>query len=86
MPGHDTDSPPARPFAARLARALRDPGFPTVLGVAATLLFCWPFVRTPPLALVDAWLHLFVAWSLAILALALLSRALARPDGEERDG
>jgi hypothetical protein len=80
------DSPAARKLAGRLARALRGPGFPVALGAGSLLLFCWPFVRVPPPPLSHAWIHIFGAWALAILALALLARALAAPDDGERDG
>jgi hypothetical protein len=81
-----TDSSPARTLAARLRRALRGPGFPVALGVGALLVFCWPFVRVPPPPLSHAWIHVFAAWTLAIVALALLARALASPDDGDRDG
>jgi hypothetical protein len=80
------DSPASRTLIRRLARALRGPGFPLALGVGSLLLFCWPFVRVPPPRLVHAWIHVFAAWALAILALALLARALAAPDDGDRDG
>jgi hypothetical protein len=42
------------------------------------LLFTWPFVRTPPLGLVDSYLHLLGAWAALIAATAATARALRR--------
>lgn len=42
------------------------------------LLFAWPFVRTPPLGIAAAYLHLLVSWVLVVAGLALLARALGR--------
>jgi hypothetical protein len=86
MPGPESDAPSTRSFAARLVRALRDPGFPVALAVGALLLFSWPFVRVPRLDLAQAWVHVFAAWALAIASLAVFARALAGPDDEGRDG
>ncbi len=44
------------------------------------LLFTWPFVRTPPLGIAGAYLHLLGAWVVVIAALYALSRALGRAD------
>ena len=57
--------------AWRAARAatLRPP-----LAVAALLLFLWPLVRMPRLPLADAWLHLFGAWALLIVAIFALAK------------
>jgi hypothetical protein len=85
MPGNGAESR-SRSVVARLARALHEPELPIALGVGALLLFCWPFVRSPPLSIAEAFAHLFGAWLLTIAALALFARALARPAGEDRDG
>jgi hypothetical protein len=43
------------------------------------LLFTWPFVRTPPLPIGQAYAHLLGAWLLVIAALAVMARAFLRP-------
>jgi hypothetical protein len=48
------------------------------LVVAGVLLFTWPFVRTPPLELAPAYLHLLGAWVVVIAGSWLTSRALGR--------
>lgn len=50
------------------------------------LLFTWPFVRTPPLAIAGAYLHLLGAWVAVIAALYALSRALGRADAGRGQG
>jgi hypothetical protein len=89
MPGRDrlAQSTPGRRLLRRSRRVLRDPGFPPAVGVGALLLFSWPILRVPPPSLLPACVHLFVAWALVILTLALLARALAPGvDDRERDG
>lgn len=53
--------------------------------VVGLLLFAWPFLRTPPLGMGGSYAHLLGAWALVIVALALLSRALARRRGARGD-
>jgi hypothetical protein len=48
------------------------------LVTAGVLLFCWPFVRTPPLGLAGSYLHLLGAWAAVILAIGLTARSLRR--------
>ena len=43
------------------------------------LLFTWPFVRTPPLPIGQAYAHLLGAWLLVIAALGVMARSLRRP-------
>jgi hypothetical protein len=71
---------PGASRSTRLGSALRQPIFPAALGAAALLLFCWPFVRVPPLPLLQAWAHLGAAWALVIAALWALARAAGRGD------
>jgi hypothetical protein len=47
------------------------------------LLFIWPFLRTPLLAIGPSYGHLLGAWAAIVVALALLSRAIGR---DRRDG
>jgi crotonobetainyl-CoA:carnitine CoA-transferase CaiB-like acyl-CoA transferase len=42
------------------------------------LLFAWPFVRTPPLAIGASYLHLLGSWLVVVGALAAMARALRR--------
>jgi hypothetical protein len=46
------------------------------IAVLGVLLFTWPFVRTPLLAIGPSYAHLLGAWAVIVLALAALSRAL----------
>jgi hypothetical protein len=48
------------------------------------LLFCWPFVRSPPLGLLGSYLHLLASWAAVIAGIALTARALGR-GGAGRD-
>jgi hypothetical protein len=52
--------------------------------VGGLLLFCWPFVRSPPLGLLGSYLHLLGAWAAVIALTALAARALARGESGER--
>jgi len=42
------------------------------------LLFCWPFVRTPPLGLLGSYLHLLGSWAAVIVGIAVTAHALGR--------
>ncbi len=46
------------------------------------LLFCWPFVRTPPLGLLGSYLHLLAAWAVFTVGIAVTARALGRPNAD----
>jgi hypothetical protein len=48
------------------------------IAVLGLLLFVWPFLRTPLLAIGPSYGHLLGAWALIVAALALFSRALGR--------
>lgn len=48
--------------------------------VLIVLLLCWPFVREPPLDLRETYIHLFGAWSTAILVSWWWSRGLAQSE------
>lgn len=53
--------------------------------VIGLLLFTWPFVRTPPLGIGSSYAHLLGSWTVIVVGLALLARALrrkARPRGD----
>jgi prolipoprotein diacylglyceryltransferase len=52
--------------------------FGTAVVVGGLLLFCWPFVRTPPLGLGGSYLHLLGSWLAVIVVIALTARALRR--------
>jgi hypothetical protein len=58
------------------------------MSVAAlgVLLFTWPFVRTPLLAIGPSYAHLLGAWAVIVLALAILSRAIGRGRPARGDG
>ena len=47
------------------------------------LLFTWPFVRDPPLAIGSSYAHLLGAWVTAIGALAGMARALRATPGRK---
>lgn len=49
------------------------------------LLFVWPFVRTPPLAIGPTYAHLLGAWTLVVVALHLMARSLGRDAHRRRD-
>jgi hypothetical protein len=53
-------------------------GWASSVVVLGLLLFTWPFLRTPLLGIGLSYAHLLGAWALVVVALALLSRALAR--------
>jgi hypothetical protein len=48
------------------------------LVVGGLLVFCWPFVRSPPLSLLGSYLHLLGAWAAVIVHTALATRLLGR--------
>jgi hypothetical protein len=54
------------------------------LVVGGLLVFCWPFVRSPPLSLLGSYLHLLGAWAALIAGIALTARALGN-DGAGPD-
>jgi hypothetical protein len=66
-------------------RQLRRGAWAVSIIVLGLLLFAWPFLRTPPLGIGGSYAHLLAAWALVIVALALLSRALARSGGARGD-
>jgi hypothetical protein len=49
----------------------------------ATLIFCWPFVRTPPLGLLETYLHLLAAWAVVVAATLATARSLGRHPPDE---
>jgi hypothetical protein len=59
-------------------RVLGNPVFAAALALLTAMLFCWPFVRMPPLSLGHAYLHLFGSWAMLILALWRIARQLGR--------
>lgn len=65
------------------ARARTGAGAVAAVALAALglLLFTWPFVRTPPLGIGAAYLHLLGSWILVVAGLALLARALGNRGG-----
>lgn len=74
--GRRDGAPPSRLRAAAVT-----------LTVAGALVLTWPLVRSPRLGVVEAFLHVLAAWAALILALGLLSRALAeRTGGDDRGG
>jgi hypothetical protein len=58
--------------------ALSGRAWGVALVVLGLLLFTWPFVRSPRLGVVAAWLHLFAVWLAVIAASWATSRALGR--------
>jgi hypothetical protein len=46
--------------------------------VAGLLLFCWPFVRSPPLGLLGSYAHLLGSWAALVVATACLARLIGR--------
>jgi hypothetical protein len=52
------------------------------LVIGGLLLFCWPFVRTPPLGLIGSYLHLLFSWAALIVGIALVARSLGRRGGD----
>ena len=50
-----------------------------------SLLFAWPFVRTPPLSIGASYAHLLGSWAVVIVGLALMARSL-RGAGEDDGG
>jgi len=54
------------------------------IAVLGLLLFTWPLLRTPLLGIGPSYAHLLGAWTLIVVALALLSRAIGR-SARERD-
>jgi hypothetical protein len=66
----------------------RNPAVAGGLAALAVLLFCWPFVCSPPLDLRRTFIHLFAAWACVILLLWRTSRGLERgsqPSGPPHD-
>jgi hypothetical protein len=50
------------------------------LVVGGLLVFCWPFVRSPPLGLPGSYLHLLGAWASVVALTALVTRVLGREE------
>jgi hypothetical protein len=70
-------------------REVSEPGlsgraYGAALVVGGLLLFCWPFVRSPPLGLLGSYLHLLGAWAAVIVGIALTARTLGA-EGADRD-
>ncbi|HET7752322.1 MAG TPA: hypothetical protein VFK85_00315 [Anaeromyxobacteraceae bacterium] len=63
------------PRSDRARTTARTNAVAAAIATIALLLFCWPLVRIPRLTLSQAWLHLFGAWALLIVALFALARA-----------
>jgi hypothetical protein len=59
-------------------RQVRRGAWAASIAVAGLLLFTWPFVRTPLLAIGPSYAHLLGAWVAVVVALAALSRAIGR--------
>lgn len=68
-----TTPPPDR----RAGRLRRNPVLGAGLGILVVLVLAWPFVREPPLGLLETYLCLFATWAGAILLSAWLSRGVA---------
>lgn len=66
-------------------RQLRRGAWAASIVIVGLLLFSWPFLRTPPLGLGASYAHLLGAWVVVIVALGLLSRAIARSGGARGD-
>jgi hypothetical protein len=66
----------------------RTSAFAAAFAIGAILFFAWPLARVPRLDVPRAFLHVFGAWTLTVVALWWLSRRLGsaprRPG--ERDG
>lgn len=75
----------ARAPSGPRARTWRHPAFAVALAALALLVFSWPPAREPPLTLGEAFVHLFGAWVLVVLALWRISVALG-DEPEPRDG
>ena len=60
---------------SRGKEVLRRPAFSLVLAGCALALFSWPILRRPPPDATVAYLFLFAAWALVILALAIMARS-----------
>ncbi len=85
MAGQGRHDPGARRATAgrRLRRVLGDGLFAGGLAVVASLLLCWPFLRTPQLDASAALVYVFGVWAAFIVVLAAMMRA--RP-GAPRGG